>query len=153
MKNNKNFISRIHFSLLKKMESSLPKNSLRIWALKRLGFQIGERVYLGKGLQIITESGFNPKLIIGNRVSIGPDVTIMLASGSNNSKLKTKYPLQTGNVMIDNDVWVGTRVIVYPNVHIEECSIITAGAVVNKSVASYTIVGGVPAREIKKIIL
>ena len=49
-------------------------------------------------------------------------------------------------VIIDNDVWFGTKSIVLPNVHIGSGAIIGAGAVVTKDIKPYTIVGGVPAK-------
>ncbi|MFT8607953.1 CatB-related O-acetyltransferase, partial [Liquorilactobacillus ghanensis] len=51
-------------------------------------------------------------------------------------------------VTIGNDVWIGYRVIICQGVTIGDGAIIGAGAVVTKDVAPYTIVGGVPAKEI-----
>lgn len=53
-------------------------------------------------------------------------------------------------VTIGNDVWIGYRAIICQGVTIGEGAIIGAGAVVTKDVAPYTIVGGVPAKEIRK---
>jgi Acetyltransferase (isoleucine patch superfamily) len=52
-------------------------------------------------------------------------------------------------ITIGNDVWIGANVIIVDGVSIGDGAIIAAGAVVNKDVAPYTIVGGVPARIIK----
>lgn len=52
-------------------------------------------------------------------------------------------------VTIGNDVWIGTNVTILPGVNIENGAIIAAGAVVNKDVPAYSIVGGVPAKVIK----
>lgn len=52
-------------------------------------------------------------------------------------------------VTIGNDVWIGTRVVILPGVHIGNGSIIAAGAVVSKDVPKYAVVGGVPAKVIK----
>lgn len=51
--------------------------------------------------------------------------------------------------MIDNDVWIGTRAIIMPGVHIGTGAIIGAGAVVTKDVPDYAVIAGVPARIIK----
>jgi maltose O-acetyltransferase len=51
-------------------------------------------------------------------------------------------------VIIEDDVWIGSRVIILPGVRIGHGSIIGAGAVVTKSVEPYTIVGGNPAKVI-----
>lgn len=52
--------------------------------------------------------------------------------------------------VIGNDVWIGSNVVILPGVHIGDGSIIAAGAVVTRDVEPYTIVGGVPARQIRK---
>ena len=55
-----------------------------------------------------------------------------------------------GDIVIGNDVWIGYEAVVMAGVHIGNGAIIAARAVVTKDVAPYTIVGGVPARPIKK---
>jgi len=53
-------------------------------------------------------------------------------------------------VVIGNDVWIGHAVIVMPGVTIGDGAVLAAGAVVTRDVAPYTIVGGVPARQIRE---
>lgn len=55
-----------------------------------------------------------------------------------------------GDIVIGNDVWIGFEVVIMAGVHIGNGAIIGARAVVTKDVAPYTIVGGVPARAIRK---
>ena len=52
--------------------------------------------------------------------------------------------------MIGNDVWIGYEAVIMAGVHIGNGAIIAARAVVTKDVPPYTIVGGVPARPIRK---
>lgn len=54
------------------------------------------------------------------------------------------------HVVIGNDVWIGANTTILNGVHIGDGAIIAAGAVVVKDVPPYTVVGGVPARAIKK---
>lgn len=51
---------------------------------------------------------------------------------------------------IGNDVWIGCNAVICRGVHIGDGAVIGAGAVVTKDVAPYTIVGGVPAKYIKR---
>lgn len=53
-------------------------------------------------------------------------------------------------VVIGNDVWIGSGVTIINGVTIGDGAIIGAGAVVTKDIAPYSIVGGVPAKEIRK---
>ena len=55
-----------------------------------------------------------------------------------------------GNIVIGNDVWIGYEVVIMAGVHIGDGAIIAARAVVTKDVPPYTIVGGTPAKEIRK---
>ena len=60
------------------------------------------------------------------------------------------YPRSKGNIVIGNDVWIGMDSKILSGVHIGDGSIISAGAVVTKDVEPYSIVGGVPAKTIRK---
>lgn len=55
-----------------------------------------------------------------------------------------------GDIIIGNDVWIGYEAIIMAGVHVGNGAIIAAHAVVTKDVQPYTIVGGVPARFIRK---
>lgn len=55
-----------------------------------------------------------------------------------------------GDIIIGNDVWIGYEAVIMAGVHIGDGAIIAARAVVTKDVPPYTIVGGTPAKEIRK---
>jgi len=55
-----------------------------------------------------------------------------------------------GDIVIDNDVWIGYDAVIMAGVHIGDGAIIGTRAVVTKDVEPYSIVGGVPAKEIRK---
>ncbi len=102
----------------------------------------------------------NNRLIIGNYVSIGPDV-IFDVSAEHHTETISTYPfiahvfkegregLSKGDIVVDDDVWIGSRAIILSGVHIGQGAVIGAGAVVTKDVPPYAIVGGIPARVIK----
>lgn len=60
-----------------------------------------------------------------------------------------QQPITGRGIVIEDDVWLGSGVKVLDGVHIGQGSIVSAGAVVNKDVAPYSIVGGVPSKLIK----
>lgn len=62
-----------------------------------------------------------------------------------NSELRNNRP-----IVIGNDVWIGANVIILPGVSIGDGAVLAAGAVVTKDVLPYSIVGGNPARLIRK---
>ena len=55
-----------------------------------------------------------------------------------------------GDIVIGNDVWIGYEAVIMAGVHIGDGAIIAARAVLTKDVPPYTIVGGTPAKEIRK---
>ncbi len=89
---------------------------------------------------------------IGNNVLIGPNVVLR---SSNHCFYTTKVPvidqgMTEGEIIINDDVWIGSNAVILPNCEIGKGVIIAAGAVVTSDVESYTVVGGVPATLIKK---
>jgi acetyltransferase-like isoleucine patch superfamily enzyme len=85
------------------------------------------------------------KIIIKNNVSISPDCVLITGSHNINSK---SFEYTSGNITINDYVWLGTRAMILPGVEVGEGAVICAGAVVTKNVEPYQIVGGVPAKVI-----
>lgn len=97
-------------------------------------------------------NGFAGKLRIGKHVSIAHKVLIMCDSGPSASKLMQEvYPIIRGDVTIEDHVWIGTGVVIMPNVTIGRCSIIAANSFVSGNVEAYCLYGGNPAKKIKKL--
>lgn len=124
-----------------------------------------KRVKIGKGTygiinlyQFSNESMGN--LTIGNFCSIAPDVSFLIDGEHAYNTLST-YPFaqrylnknegfqSKGNIIVDDDVWIGYRTTILSGVHIGQGAVIAAGSVVVKDVPPYAIVGGVPAKVIK----
>lgn len=63
----------------------------------------------------------------------------------------TQSGLNTAPVVIEDEVWIGEGAVILKGVTIGRRSVVGANAVVTKSVPPYTVVGGIPARFIKKI--
>ena len=133
--------------LLKWVARWLPGFRLRISLLRACGFRIGRDVYVGEELLVIEElSDRSEKLVIGDRVAIAPRVTLVTSSDANFSKLMERIAPVRGRIVIGDDAWIGTGVIILPNVTIGRAAIVGAGAVVTRDVPDGAVVVGVPAR-------
>lgn len=138
--------------LLKYIVKAFPANKVRLLAMKACGYSVGEKVYIGPELFISTSSdNKTAKIFLGNRVSIGPRVTFILASDANWSKLTERYMPIRKSIEVGDDSWIGAGVIILPGVKIGSSSIIASGAVVTSNVPSNCVFGGVPAKFIKHI--
>ncbi|MCG7406848.1 CatB-related O-acetyltransferase [Paenibacillus sp. ACRRX] len=100
------------------------------------------------------------KLIIGNYVCIASGVIILMGGNHNHhpdwitvypfvEQIATSYEAK-GDTIIESDAWIGMNAMILPGVKIGEGAIVAAGSVVVKDVPPYTIVGGNPAKELKK---
>lgn len=123
---------------------------------------IGDNCYVGDYSRIWSAE----KIVIGNDVLISHNVGITDTNAhelndyerSNNSKiiLQKGLPNSKGNVdsapiIIGDRAWINFNSIILKGVVIGEGAIVAAGSVVTKDVAPYTLVGGNPAKVIKKL--
>lgn len=96
-------------------------------------------------------------VIIGNNVSIGPNVSLISVSEPNNSPelMQIKHIkencIKHEAIIIEDEVWLGAKVTVLPGVKIGHHSVIGAGAVVTSDVEPYSIYVGVPARKVTSL--
>lgn len=96
-----------------------------------------------------TRSGL---ITIGDCVRIAPFVQ-MIAGNHNfadTTRPIAKQGLTPAPIRMENDVWVAGRVIVTAGVTVRHGSVLAAGAVVTKDVAPFSIMGGVPAKLLRK---
>lgn len=109
---------------------------------------IGNHVFIGAGARFASRT----KISIGNHVMFGPNVVIR--GGNHNTSIVGRFMFDVHEkrqdddqpIVIGDDVWVGAGVIILKGVRIGRGAIVAAGAVVQKDVDPYLIVGGVPAR-------
>lgn len=164
-------------NLLIKLSHLLPFLWDAIWApfYKRVMKHCGKGVYIrpmssdfkgienmsvGEGTSIPKGSTFyctNAPLTIGKKVIFGPHPTII--TGDHRIDIIGKHIIDVTDaeklpendlpVVIEDGVWCGANVTILKGVTIGRGSVIAAGAVVTKSCAPYSIIGGVPARLIK----
>jgi maltose O-acetyltransferase len=121
---------------------------------------IKSKAYFGKGNKIIigdrSELGDNCKvesdLVLGRDVLMGPDVVIQSTA---HQFERLDIPVnQQGfkpgkNVVIGDDVWIGTRAVILPGIKIGDQAVIGAGSIVTKDIPPRAIVGGSPAKVIR----
>lgn len=150
--NNYNFFTALKIRLARLLVSSFPLNAVRVWSLRKCGFKVGDHVYIGNNLLLtMPNSRSGCELSIGNRVSVAPRVTLILASDANWSKLNEIIPPVEGRIALQDDCWIGTGAVIMPNVTVGEMSVVGACSVVTTDVPPYTVVAGVPAKEIRKL--
>jgi len=111
--------------------------------------EVGNDVSIGGGAVFLATKS---KIIIGNKVMFGPNVIVI--GGDHNASMIGKFmydvtdkrPQDDQNVVIEDDVWVGSRAIILKGVRVGRGSIVAAGSVVTRDVLPYTIVAGNPAK-------
>lgn len=109
----------------------------------------------------VVDFGGDNILHIKNFVSIAQNVTFVLNAEHNINTIST-YPFKVkmlkiaetesfgkGDIVVDDDVWIGYGSTIMSGVHIGQGAVVAAGSVVTKDVPPYAIVGGVPAKIIK----
>ena len=113
---------------------------------------IGKETYIGIGTVLDRSGG----LEIGNFVHIaGPGTGVWTHSSI--EQALSALPLESNNeriveaVVIEDCVWIGGGCTIYPGVKIHHHSAVLPGSVVNRDVKSWTVVGGAPAKIVRKI--
>lgn len=110
---------------------------------------IGDHSYIGMNTIL---NGYSAQLTVGHHVSFAQNVNVMVDSGPNASEILQKiFPLEHGPVTIGNHCWIGASAIVMPNVILGDFCIVAANSFVNNSFPNYSIVGGTPARLIRRL--
>jgi maltose O-acetyltransferase len=111
----------------------------------------GSDVSIGSRCQINRGCRLN-RVEIGDCVMIAPDVIVV---GQLHGADRTDIPMVDQGrytkepTVVEDDVWLGARAVVMPGIRIGTGAIVGAGAVVTRDVAPYSVVGGVPARQLK----
>jgi len=107
---------------------------------------IGKNVFVNSGCHFQDQGG----IFIGDEVLIGHNVVLATVNHALD-------PFDRHNIYrpihIGNRVWIGSNAVITQGVRIGDGAVVAAGAVVNRDVVPNTVVGGVPARLIRKIEL
>lgn len=121
------------------------------------------KIHIGKnsyGDIYVSSPNTDNELYIGNYCSIAGEVRFLLGADHPINYVST-YPFKTniikngvdaiskGNIIVDDDVWIGQGAIILSGVHIGQGAVIAAGSIVTRDIPSYAIAGGIPAKVIK----
>lgn len=112
---------------------------------------------------------FGDRLVIGKFCSIAAGTTFIMGPANHRTSSVTTYPFHVfgglweertpnhlselpfkGDIVVGNDVWIGRKSVILPGVQIGDGSIVAAYSVVTRNFPAYSVVGGNPARLIKK---
>ncbi|MDU0347279.1 sugar O-acetyltransferase [Actinomyces sp. MRS3W] len=113
----------------------------------------GKNIHVGDGFL----ANYNVTILdiapvhIGEHVMIGPNTLITTVGHPLSRAGRRQWLAQASSVTIGDDVWIGGNVVILPGVTIGSGAVIAAGAVVSKDVPDDVVVGGVPAKVIRKI--
>ncbi len=138
----------------------LPSHFIRRMVARSFGVQIGKGssilrnvkfmspLNISIGSQSVVNSeclldGRGGKLIIGNNVDIARETNIWTQEHDPNDDY---HKGKGGSVIIEDYVWIASRVTILPNIRIGRGAVVASGAVVTKDVPPMAIVGGVPAQ-------
>ena len=109
---------------------------------------IGKFVQIAHGARFVTSSANHDM----TGFSTYPFLNFMMTEETTEEDFKNffKTAAAKGDTVVGNDVWIGMDAVIMPGVTIGDGAIVSARAVVVKDVAPYTIVGGNPARPVKR---
>lgn len=133
-------------NILEELITNFPKSSMiqpPFHIDRACQMSIGENVFINYGLSCMSSGG----VTIEDGVMIGPNASILTA----NHQLDDIRILIFKPIIIKKNAWIGARAIILPGVTIGEGAIVASGAVVTKNVEPYTVVGGNPAKFIKRV--
>lgn len=109
--------------------------------------EIGNNVSINRGCEFFTSANLGSVINIKDNVTFSPNVKIY---GAGHDYQYLNLPDTSGDVTINEYVWIGGNSIILQGINIGEYSIVSANSVVTKDVPPYSIVAGVPAKVVKK---
>ena len=106
---------------------------------------LGEQIFINSGCRFQDQGG----IWIGDRCFIGHDV--VMATLDHSLAVADRATTHPAPIRLGSDVWVGAKAVITSGVTIGDGAVIAAGAVVTRDVPPCTIVGGVPAKVIRRL--
>ncbi len=127
-------------------------SELHVYNFRRLphaGIKIGKNCLIGEFNVLRGQGG----ITMGDNVYTSPFVQIVAVNHVYDDPTRPiiAQGITAQGILIDNDAWIGSGAVILDGVHIGQGAVVAAGAVVTSDVPAHTVVGGVPAKVIKKI--
>ncbi|MDE1192047.1 MAG: acyltransferase [Arachidicoccus sp.] len=160
----KSYVLGFRLFLFNAFINKIPLNFLRHFFIKQY-INVGSDSFIAMNVKLLNYSLKRKKQItIGNNCVINPDVlldgrmgkiviknNVDIARGSwiftaEHDPHDDYHNIKFGDVIIEDHVWIASRVTVLPGVTIGRGSVIAAGAIVTKDVPPMSIAGGIPAK-------
>lgn len=111
---------------------------------------IGARAAIGASCHLWAGPSHG-RIEIGDDVLLGPEVMISASSYRyDDGAPVTLQPMDEADVVIGDDVWIGTRAVILPGARIGDGAVIGAGALVRGEIAPFSVAVGVPAKVIRQ---
>lgn len=110
---------------------------------------LADNVEINSGCFLVAKE----RIRIGENSTLAYQTTILTSADPNgpHNLLYKIYGSIKKSVIIGDNTWIGARAVILPGVTIGNCCVVAAGSVVTKNVPDYTLVAGVPAKEMKKL--
>jgi len=108
---------------------------------------MGSDVYVNSNLTVVDDGN----IYIGDKVMIGPNVTIATANHPIDPELRAKGLQYNKDVYIGENVWIGANAVIVPGVHIGKNTVIGAGSVVTKDIPDNVVAVGNPCKVLREI--
>lgn len=144
---NNSFFRKLRYNVCKKIIRKCGKNvNFDRNCVFNYDLEIGDNSGIGENSKI------EKNVLIGDNVMMGPDCLIYTRNHKYN---ELNIPIirqgfdEYKKVTIEDDVWIGARVIILPGVTIKRGCVIGAGSIVTKDTEEYSVYGGNPAKKIK----
>ena len=139
-----------------------PVSGFKVFMLRIFGAKIGKKVNIKPCVNIkypwhLVVSDFvwiGEKVWIDNLVQVRIGSNVCLSQGAmlltgNHDFTKAGFDLRTGEIVLEDGVWIGARAVVCPGITCREHSVLTVGSVATKDLGPYGIYQGIPALLIK----
>jgi maltose O-acetyltransferase len=109
--------------------------------------RIGRHCFINVGCVFDASNGIE----IGDGVALGQQVLMTTNSHASDHPDRRAGALTPQPIRVGDGAWIAARAVLLPGVTVGEGAVVTAGAVVTRSVPPHTMAGGVPARHIKDL--